>query len=494
MIDNFREIKNKYLKLAKKDINIFREIFIIHYNKYDPFSYFINTPNHNLDIRYNLKNCDFDLLFFINKKLTEVDFHTKNEKIIYFIIQKNITQECNLTDLDIKDAKRINFVFRTNILVNLFQIWVFKKKKSIKNVHIIMHNLYHLIQINSIYSFLLEFKNLSFLKLLKSKSTFVVQLSNSKIVSIFDEYSELISKQLFSSKQIKVDYNIILGKPDVFIYKFSSKSRKYIARIALHSESRDRLYIAKSVLNFIQKKIKPNYFLYPEIGGVIKNNSKTIFIETLINGEIVKLNKKSERQIVETLFKLHLSTMYQGSNIHLIKFLNECKFRLEHFLDKKHSNIFKNIYIHLMDIIKNKKIIYVLEHGDFKIENILYDKNKKMLAIIDWDLARIEGIPFLDLLFFNYYNQYLKNSENYSIMDFLFYMIDEKGFYNLFYHNPLYKKYTEKYKEFPDIHYLFLFWLHAVSFRYYSPILEQEQWREENINKPLKLFRNYYVS
>ena len=47
----------------------------------------------------------------------------------------------------------------------------------------------------------------------------------------------------------------------------------------------------------------------------------------------------------------------------------------------------------------DKELPIVMEHGDLKLENILFDpKTNSIKGIIDWDLSKQEGMPLLDIL------------------------------------------------------------------------------------------------
>lgn len=49
----------------------------------------------------------------------------------------------------------------------------------------------------------------------------------------------------------------------------------------------------------------------------------------------------------------------------------------------------------------------VWHHGDYKIENILFDTRRwSIVGVIDWDLSRKNGIPLLDIFYLLAYNEY----------------------------------------------------------------------------------------
>ncbi len=50
-------------------------------------------------------------------------------------------------------------------------------------------------------------------------------------------------------------------------------------------------------------------------------------------------------------------------------------------------------------------------HGDYKIENLLFDpKTLQVTGIIDWDLSRKTGLPLLDLLYLIAYNRVIREA------------------------------------------------------------------------------------
>lgn len=57
------------------------------------------------------------------------------------------------------------------------------------------------------------------------------------------------------------------------------------------------------------------------------------------------------------------------------------------------------------------KIVWM--HGDFKIENLMIDpKSLEINGIIDWDLSRKVGLPFLDLLYLLAYNRVIREKKS----------------------------------------------------------------------------------
>ncbi|MFZ2650124.1 MAG: aminoglycoside phosphotransferase family protein [Burkholderiaceae bacterium] len=57
-------------------------------------------------------------------------------------------------------------------------------------------------------------------------------------------------------------------------------------------------------------------------------------------------------------------------------------------------------------------------HGDYKIENVMYDqKLRKLTGVIDWELARHPGLPLLDPLYLLIYNRQIRGEDGYECVE-----------------------------------------------------------------------------
>jgi len=66
---------------------------------------------------------------------------------------------------------------------------------------------------------------------------------------------------------------------------------------------------------------------------------------------------------------------------------------------------------YLNKILYNREVFLVTRHGDYKIENIIFNnKHFEVSGVIDWDLCAFNCFPLVDLLFFLAYNQQMKNA------------------------------------------------------------------------------------
>lgn len=59
--------------------------------------------------------------------------------------------------------------------------------------------------------------------------------------------------------------------------------------------------------------------------------------------------------------------------------------------------------------LKGAKLPSVWMHGDYKVENVMYDQQlRKLTGVIDWELARSPGLPLLDPLYLLSYNRQIR--------------------------------------------------------------------------------------
>jgi aminoglycoside phosphotransferase (APT) family kinase protein len=54
----------------------------------------------------------------------------------------------------------------------------------------------------------------------------------------------------------------------------------------------------------------------------------------------------------------------------------------------------------------------VFQHGDFKVENVIYEPGSgRLMSVIDWEHARQPGLPVLDPLYLLIYNRIIRGAE-----------------------------------------------------------------------------------
>ena len=72
------------------------------------------------------------------------------------------------------------------------------------------------------------------------------------------------------------------------------------------------------------------------------------------------------------------------------------------------------IELHLRAAVTGKSIVRVWLHGDYKLENLIFDRDTlEITGIIDWEQSRREGLPWLDLLYLLAYNRIMTEGRDF---------------------------------------------------------------------------------
>ena len=87
--------------------------------------------------------------------------------------------------------------------------------------------------------------------------------------------------------------------------------------------------------------------------------------------------------------------------------------RLSPYLSSDYQAKLNQIERSLKQSLLGKPFKTVWFHGDYNVENVLFDtKTWQITGIIDWDLSRDEGLPLLDILYLLTYKESLITKQN----------------------------------------------------------------------------------
>jgi hypothetical protein len=485
------EIEKIKKDLLSKNLTFLRRYYHIFFKKFDFINYFTNSKDAPL-LYSSDENFEYQFSFFIKEhNLLFDNIASKKNKDIKttFITTFDKVNKRRVSAESLSEYDDIILLLKKNGFKNIFQIWRVVKKLPFKNSFIIIRNDNYLFQINSFFNLIKLLVRKKYLRLILRNGTIIIRLSNNNIYSVFNDYIRII-KDHFKQK-VKFDNFVILGKPDVYIFKFYVQGKYFIARIPLDDFSENRLNIAKSNLAGLQKYNLPRRFLFPVIKHILPCGTDSIYIETFLKGKLKKPSHKAKKKIVETIAKIQYETAKQSTSEKLIKYINDNMIHFDENIAEKYRLILKRIINKISEELNNKNITYVFEHGDLKIENVLFN-NSQHIGLLDWDISRLEGTPIVDFIFFEYYNRVLNGAT--SLSGFISFLIEDNGFKKIFMQNGIYKDYMERMFEFSQLIYIFLFWYHHVTVRHHFPSTYHPEWQEEHICKPLEIFEKYYVS
>ncbi|MCR4346532.1 MAG: phosphotransferase [Sulfuricaulis sp.] len=127
--------------------------------------------------------------------------------------------------------------------------------------------------------------------------------------------------------------------------------------------------------------------------------------------------------------------------------------------------IMEKIEAHLRRVVPGRNIATVWLHGDYKLENLIFDKKTlEINGIIDWEHSRRDNLPWLDLMYLLVYNRIMTQEHDFFAA-YREVILDE----NLTNHeNTVMASYASTIPVTPDMKTVLscLFLLHHIGFRY----------------------------
>lgn len=157
-------------------------------------------------------------------------------------------------------------------------------------------------------------------------------------------------------------------------------------------------YISKNIASGIYKNIE--FIVYKELNGMTIDKlfsgystvEKNAYNILFLLGDETKQSHKVDKILFAQLTEEWCSVLYENNKPSdpFMNFMND--------LNKK-----------LYSLLNGNTVNLLLFHGDFKIENVLFEPNDlHVTGIIDWDLSCYQHLPGLDLLYLIVYSRRIK--------------------------------------------------------------------------------------
>lgn len=222
-----------------------------------------------------------------------------------------------------------------------------------------------------------------------------------------------IAEGIIKHLNLKNVERVFFGRPNTLILI----STYEVTRIPL-----DRLSIVRCRLNYLmlKKLTGTNIASYaPKALGAGKFGKWPYYSESRLAGVAIDLPVSRMDEMVakaaDFITKFHKETA-RGIVINEINFkrlFGRDFARLMPYLNDEYRAKLARIEEMLKRQLMGKPFKTVWFHGDYKIENVLFDTNNwKIKGIIDWDLSRIQGLPLLDIFYLLIYGDYTMSKEN----------------------------------------------------------------------------------
>jgi len=202
---------------------------------------------------------------------------------------------------------------------------------------------------------------------------------------------------------------IFLGNPDTVIIKAKGSDKDIIIRIPLSDIAGLRCNNSKQALEKIAIYENEMTLLVPNFFQQTNSGVLSLYVEQAVRGVPLSHSNISQDKTVEisyeVIFQFHLETR---KKVYVDKTL----------IESSVLSLIANLVNNLPDVYKadldwlerffierleGEEVFLVANHGDFKTENILIDKNV-INAVIDWDLFIESFYPLLDVIHLIAYN------------------------------------------------------------------------------------------
>lgn len=215
-----------------------------------------------------------------------------------------------------------------------------------------------------------------------------------------------LTKEVVSSLKLKGVQRIFHGNPNTLVII----TKEQIIRVPLDEFSLQRCQNNKHILNELKNTDIASFIpKFIEKGSI---NDSTYFIESKLPGRAIDLPISKMDYIVEKASDF-ITQFHKGTSKEIV--IDDIAFNklvscdlvcLASFLNPEYVNKLHRIERKFKNQLLGKKLKTVWFHGDFKIENVLFDiKEWEITGVIDWDLSKHQGLPLLDIIYLLIYKE-----------------------------------------------------------------------------------------
>jgi thiamine kinase-like enzyme len=279
---------------------------------------------------------------------------------------------------------------------------------------------------------------------------------------------------------------LIHGKPNSAIII----SDKIVIKVPLDKAAEARCRHNKSMLAVLRENMQllevPRFIKKCEIQKV------PLYVEERKEGSAIDSPVKEMDKLV-FLASEFITDLQEKTAREVVVDEKQCKIMLERklktiipFLSQDKKDKLVAIYDAVRGSFIGKSIKTVLTHGDYNIENVLFDmKELRIKGVIDWDLSSKRGLPLLDIFYLLLYKESLVSGrDQFSILIERF---SKLNFSNL--EDKVIRHYLKRLNIDPGLirPLLLMFWLNSLRGRYRQVIISNsviaKNWFEANVNK-----------
>jgi hypothetical protein len=314
--------------------------------------------------------------------------------------------------------------------------------------------------------------------------------------TFFDIVAERCREVDRTGRSVKI-LKIAEGNPvNAMIVVGGGGSGDFVARVPLNEYALERTRNAFKTLTGLHERKIDLVSTVPRVFGPYHERGETLFLENRFIGRVVGGRETFE----DVLYALCIDwvTKFHTATLHTRKFAEEDFHRLlrtplqkvESAMSSPDRRDAESILGHLRPRLVGRDYPFVCMHGDYKIENVIFDSRLTRIAgVIDWDLSEREGIGVLDLLNLIFFHRHISEKIPYehvmwNIMSRRDYLTAEGG------------RIDRYLREFGlsdrDLRqFLALFWIHHVCCRYNPYVWSVPSWVEANFSRIAGMLANH---
>ncbi|NOG46160.1 MAG: aminoglycoside phosphotransferase family protein [Calditrichaeota bacterium] len=388
-----------------------------------------NKVNQNIAAQYfDLKNPDIDVSKF---DLVVIDLRKSFSKNILNYISDNILDSSTLVHLEWSDSRNSiwykfyrNFFLSKNNGKNISNLktssdvpdtlklkWLFYIVPGLhKPVHFIRPNFQS--NINTLTKSPLKnwLKKNGGFYLQKNQTVAIAQKEyDEKLINPIEELILAICKEknICSPDYDTVIKRLIISGSQVLILDITIDGNGYFVRFPLGVSSLGRLKQQHSILKYLsdnnikivpkpiilEKTVPFQYFIQEKIVG--EKNVRILYGKN--NQGVDKLYDEAFKKISEihSAFGENILIEKESFTTYVKPMFNLINERLTDYSETKPA--IQKIEKYLFNTLQGKRLKTSVCHGDFKIENCIYNKDGELQGIIDWDMSEQKGLVLVDV-------------------------------------------------------------------------------------------------
>jgi len=206
-----------------------------------------------------------------------------------------------------------------------------------------------------------------------------------------------------TQEELYIEKVLFLSSTIIFLRNKNRNGKSYIARVPYSKLSANRVAKNYHALKYIKchreelMLLSPNPVLYTTVDGV------QCYVEEMLHGYTFDTKTRYYNKLTSKCANISMEISVK-TRIDISQHIDNYSKTLDtlfQLVSPKYIEVIQNEWTYLKSLLRETVLSGTLPgclcHGDFKVENVLFDKSLTITGIIDWDLFLLYGFPFLDI-------------------------------------------------------------------------------------------------